>query len=420
MPPRGVVRHDGDDSYLVVAADKGTATFSDIANGVAKDYGFWLGDAFASGGSVGYDHKAMGITARGAWVSVQRHFRERGIDCQTEDFTAVGIGDMSGDVFGNGMLCSEHTRLVAAFDHRDIFLDPDPDAATSYAERQRLFDLPRSSWQDYDTRLISEGGGVFPRSLKSIPLNAAGPHGARHRRRRRGDDAGRADEGDPPGAGRPALERRHRHLRQGRRARPTPTPATRPTTRSAIDGRELRARCVGEGGNLGLTQLGRIEYARRCGGGRRINTDFIDNSAGVDTSDHEVNIKILLDRVVARRRPHREAAQHAARRDDRRGRRAGAARQLRAEPRARQRRRQRAVAAARARGLDAHARAATACSTASSRGCRPPRQVRRRLERGEGLTVARAVGAAGLDQDRAGRGAARLRPARRPLPATST
>ena len=138
----GVVRHDGDDSYLVVAADKGTATFSDIANGVAKDYGFWLGDAFASGGSVGYDHKAMGITARGAWVSVQRHFRERGIDCQTEDFTAVGIGDMSGDVFGNGLLCSEHTRLVAAFDHRDIFLDPTPDAATSYAERQRLFDLP--------------------------------------------------------------------------------------------------------------------------------------------------------------------------------------------------------------------------------------------------------------------------------------
>ena len=169
VPPRGVVRHDGDDSYLVVAADKGTATFSDIANGVAKDYGFWLGDAFASGGSVGYDHKAMGITARGAWVSVQRHFRERGIDCQTEDFTAVGIGDMSGDVFGNGMLCSEHTRLVAAFDHRDIFLDPDPDAATSYAERQRLFDLPRSCWQDYDTRLISEGGGVFPRSAEVDP-----------------------------------------------------------------------------------------------------------------------------------------------------------------------------------------------------------------------------------------------------------
>ncbi len=165
-----MVRHDGDDAYLVVAADKGTASFSDIANGVANDYGFWLGDAFASGGSVGYDHKGMGITARGAWVSVQRHFREMGVDCQNEDFTAVGIGDMSGDVFGNGMLCSEHTRLVAAFDHRDIFLDPTPDSAASYAERRRLFDLPRSSWQDYDTSLISEGGGVFRRSLKSVPL----------------------------------------------------------------------------------------------------------------------------------------------------------------------------------------------------------------------------------------------------------
>ena len=170
VPPRNVVRHDGDDPYLVVAADKGTATFSDIANGISQDYGFWLGDAFASGGSVGYDHKAMGITARGAWVSVRRHFREMGVDCQNEDFTCVGIGDMSGDVFGNGMLCSEHIRLVAAFDHRDIFVDPDPDAATSYAERKRLFDLPRSSWQDYDTSLISEGGGVCPRSAKSIPI----------------------------------------------------------------------------------------------------------------------------------------------------------------------------------------------------------------------------------------------------------
>jgi glutamate dehydrogenase len=170
VPPPDVVRHDGDDSYLVVAADKGTATFSDIANGVAKRYGFWLGDAFASGGSVGYDHKAMGITARGAWVSVQPPFRERGIDCQAEDFTCVGVGDMSGDVFGNGMLCSEHIRLVAAFDHRDIFLDPSPDAAKSFAERKRMFDLPRSSWQDYDASLISEGGGVFSRTLKSIPL----------------------------------------------------------------------------------------------------------------------------------------------------------------------------------------------------------------------------------------------------------
>ena len=170
VPPRNVVRHDGDDPYLVVAADKGTATFSDIANQVSKDYDFWLGDAFASGGSVGYDHKAMGITARGAWVSVRRHFREMGVDCQNEDFTCVGVGDMSGDVFGNGMLCSEHTRLVAAFDHRHIFVDPDPDAATSYAERKRLFDLPRSSWEDYDTSLISEGGGIWPRSAKSIPI----------------------------------------------------------------------------------------------------------------------------------------------------------------------------------------------------------------------------------------------------------
>ena len=157
--------------YLVVAADKGTATFSDIANGIAIDYGFWLGDAFASGGSVGYDHKAMGITARGAWESVKYHFRELGIDTQTQDFTVVGIGDMSGDVFGNGMLLSEHIRLVAAFDHRHIFLDPDPDAAPSFAERRRLFDLPRSSWADYDTSLISAGGGVYPRTLKSIPIS---------------------------------------------------------------------------------------------------------------------------------------------------------------------------------------------------------------------------------------------------------
>ena len=299
VPPQDVVRHDGDDSYLVVAADKGTATFSDIANGVAEDYGFWLGDAFASGGSVGYDHKAMGITARGAWVSVQRHFRERGIDCQAEDFTAIGIGDMSGDVFGNGMLCSEHTRLVAAFDHRDIFLDPSPDAASSYAERRRLFDLPRSSWQDYDTSLISDGGGVYSRSLKSIPLN----------------DAVRMalgiEEQVPAmtpaelmktilqapvdllwngGIGTYVKAVEESHADAGDKA----NDAIR------VDGRDLRAQCVGEGGNLGLTQLGRIEYAEiGCEGqGGRINTDFIDNSAGVDTSDHEVNLKILLDKVV--------------------------------------------------------------------------------------------------------------------------
>jgi glutamate dehydrogenase len=295
VPPRDVVRLDGDDSYLVVAADKGTATFSDIANGVAKDYGFWLGDAFASGGSVGYDHKAMGITARGAWVSVQRHFRERGIDCQAEDFTAVGIGDMSGDVFGNGMLCSEHTRLVAAFDHRDIFVDPTPDAASSYAERKRLFDLPRSSWQDYDRSLISEGGGVFPRSMKSIPINAA-------IREALGLD-GSVTKMAPAELMKAILQAPVDLLWNGgigtyvKAADETHADAgDKANDAIRVNGRDLRAKCVGEGGNLGCTQLGRIEYAARGG---RINTDFIDNSAGVDTSDHEVNIKILLDRVVA-------------------------------------------------------------------------------------------------------------------------
>ena len=241
VPPRDVVRHDGDDSYLVVAADKGTATFSDIANGVSKDYGFWLGDAFASGGSVGYDHKAMGITARGAWVSVQRHFRERGIDCQEEDFTAVGIGDMSGDVFGNGMLCSEHIRLVAAFDHRDIFLDPDPVASTSYAERKRLFELPRSSWQDYDTRPDLEGRRGLPAIGEVDPAQPGGPRGPRHQRRRRGDDAGRADEGDPAGARSTCSGTAASAPTSRRRWRPTRTPATRPTTRSASTARTCAA-----------------------------------------------------------------------------------------------------------------------------------------------------------------------------------
>ena len=211
-----MVRRDGDDAYLVVAADKGTATFSDIANDVAKSYGFWLGDAFASGGSVGYDHKAMGITAKGAWEAVKRHFREMGVDTQTEDFTVVGVGDMSGDVFGNGMLLSKHIRLLAAFDHRHIFLDPDPDAARSWQERQRMFDLPRSSWDDYDTSLISEGGGVYSREHKSIPISDAGSRRAGHRRRRHRDDAAQPGAGDPAGAGRPVVQRRHRHLHQGR------------------------------------------------------------------------------------------------------------------------------------------------------------------------------------------------------------
>ncbi len=295
VPPERVVRHDSDDSYLVVAADKGTASFSDLANEIAGDYGFWLGDAFASGGSAGYDHKAMGITARGAWVSVQRHFREMGVDCQTEDFTAVGIGDMSGDVFGNGMLLSKHTRLVAAFDHRHIFLDPDPDADASYAERKRLFELPRSSWEDYDKSLISEGGGVYARSLKSIKVSP-------QVRRALGLDD-KVTSTTPAELMRAILLADVDLLWNGGIG--TYVKSSGETNADAgdkandpirVDGADLRCRCVGEGGNLGFTQAGRVEYARAGG---RINSDFIDNSAGVDTSDHEVNIKILLDRVVA-------------------------------------------------------------------------------------------------------------------------
>ena len=215
IPPERVVRRDDDDSYLVVAADKGTATFSDIANGVAHDYGFWLDDAFASGGSVGYDHKAMGITARGAWESVKHHFRELGVDTQTQDFTCVGVGDMSGDVFGNGMLLSQHIELVAAFDHRHVFVDPTPDIGESFVERLRLFELPRSSWADYDTDLISQGGGVFPRTAKSVAITPQMRAGARPGRGCRDADADRTDPGDPAGAGGPAVERRHRHLHQG-------------------------------------------------------------------------------------------------------------------------------------------------------------------------------------------------------------
>jgi glutamate dehydrogenase len=294
VPPPRVVRHDGDDSYLVVAADKGTASFSDIANDVAHEYGFWLGDAFASGGSVGYDHKAMGITARGAWESVRRHFRERGIDTQSEDFTCVGIGDMSGDVFGNGMLRSEHLRLVAAFDHRDIFVDPDPDAKASFVERQRLFDRPRSSWADYDPDLISTGGGVFSRSLKSIPVSA-------EMREVLGLDAGTTAL-SPAELMRAILLAPVDLLWNGgigtyvkSSAESNVDVGDRANDAIRVDGANLRCKAVGEGGNLGCTQRGRIEYALAGG---RICTDFIDNSAGVDTSDHEVNIKILLDRVV--------------------------------------------------------------------------------------------------------------------------
>ncbi|MFL6139235.1 MAG: NAD-glutamate dehydrogenase [Frankiaceae bacterium] len=296
VPPPQVVRHDGDDPYLVVAADKGTASFSDIANELSKDYGFWLGDAFASGGSAGYDHKRMGITAKGAWESVRRHFRELGLDTQSEELTVVGIGDMSGDVFGNGMLLSRHIRLVAAFDHRHVFLDPDPDPAASYAERARLFELPRSSWADYDPALISEGGGVHPRTAKSIPVSpqvrlALGmpddaPAALSPAELMRAILRAPVDLLWNGGIGTYVKASTERDAEVGDRA----NDAIR------VDAAELRCRVIGEGGNLGCTQRGRIEYARAGG---RVNTDAIDNSAGVDTSDHEVNIKVLLDAAVA-------------------------------------------------------------------------------------------------------------------------
>ncbi|GII82792.1 NAD-glutamate dehydrogenase [Sphaerisporangium siamense] len=294
VPPQDVVRHDGDDTYLVVAADKGTATFSDIANSVAKDYGFWLGDAFASGGSVGYDHKAMGITARGAWESVAYHFRSMGVDVQSTDFTVVGVGDMSGDVFGNGMLLSRHIRLVAAFDHRHVFVDPSPDAARGFEERARLFALPRSSWADYNPELISSGGGVWPRAAKSVPVSpqmraALGiPDGVSALTP---NDLISAILKAPVdllwngGIGTYVKASSESHADVGDKANDS----------LRVNAGELRCKVVGEGGNLGLTQLARIEFALNGG---YVNTDFIDNSAGVDTSDHEVNIKILLDRVV--------------------------------------------------------------------------------------------------------------------------
>ncbi|MEM5340727.1 NAD-glutamate dehydrogenase [Paraburkholderia azotifigens] len=293
VPPPDVVRHDPDDPYLVVAADKGTATFSDYANAISQEYGFWLDDAFASGGSVGYDHKKMGITARGAWESVKRHFREMGVDTQTMDFTVVGVGDMSGDVFGNGMLLSQHIRLIAAFDHRHVFLDPTPDPATSFAERQRLFNLDRSSWADYDPALISAGGGVFARTAKTIPLsqavqsmlgiNAAALPPAELVRAILQAPVDLLYNG---GIGTYVKASHETHAQVGDK--------TNDAVR--VNGRDLRCKVVAEGGNLGFTQHGRIEFAQHGG---RMNTDAIDNSAGVDCSDHEVNIKILLGLVVA-------------------------------------------------------------------------------------------------------------------------
>jgi glutamate dehydrogenase len=294
VTPANVVRRDGEDAYLVVAADKGTATFSDIANAVAQSYGFWLGDAFASGGSVGYDHKAMGITAKGAWESVKRHFREIGVDTQSQDFTVVGIGDMSGDVFGNGMLLSQHIRLLAAFDHRHVFIDPDPDPAASWNERQRVFDLPRSSWEDYDAALISEGGGVYSRGQKSIPISpqARAALGI-------ADDV---EEMTPPALIRSILMAPADLLFNGgigtyvkAETESDADVGDRANDPVRVNGNQVRAKVIGEGGNLGVTPRGRIEFDLAGG---RINTDALDNSAGVDCSDHEVNIKILIDSLV--------------------------------------------------------------------------------------------------------------------------
>lgn len=289
VPPRNVVRHDQDDPYLVVAADKGTATFSDIANGVAAEYGFWLGDAFASGGSVGYDHKKMGITARGGWESVKRHFREMGVDTQSTNFSVVGIGDMAGDVFGNGMLLSRHIKLKAAFNHMHIFIDPFPDPEVSFKERERLFNLPRSAWSDYNAELISKGGGVYPRSAKSIKLSVEAREalGIEHATL------------TPAELMKAILKAPVDLLWNGgigtyvkARGETSSEVGDRANDAVRINGEDLRCRVVGEGGNLGLTQLGRIEFALKGG---RVNTDFVDNSGGVDCSDHEVNIKILLN-----------------------------------------------------------------------------------------------------------------------------
>ena len=290
--PLNVVRLDEDDPYLVVAADKGTATFSDIANDISEEYNFWMGDAFASGGSVGYDHKGMGITAKGAWESVKRHFREMDIDCQITDFTVIGVGDMAGDVFGNGMLLSKHIRLQAAFNHMHIFIDPNPDSATSYKERDRLFNLPGCSWEDYNSSLISSGGGLFSRFAKSIKLSSEIKKMlGTHKQSMSPNDLIRAilkmkvDLLWNGGIGTYVKSSKENHLEVGDRANDS----------LRINGEELQAKIVGEGGNLGFTQLGRIEYAANGG---RMNTDAIDNAGGVDCSDNEVNIKILLNGLV--------------------------------------------------------------------------------------------------------------------------
>jgi glutamate dehydrogenase len=293
VPPKQLIRQDGDDPYLVVAADKGTATFSDIANGVSEEYGFWLGDAFASGGSVGYDHKKMAITARGGWVSVTRHFQEMGVDIAKQDFTCVGIGDMSGDVFGNGMLLSDRIKLLAAFNHLHIFIDPNPDTKVSFKERKRLFNLSRSTWKDYDDKLISKGGGIFDRSAKSIEISKEAQTAlGLSKMKYAPDDLIRALVLAPAdllwngGIGTYVKAEDETHDQVGDRT----------NNAVRVNGKDLRCKVVGEGGNLGFTQKGRIEYARAGG---RINTDAIDNSAGVDCSDHEVNIKIAFAPLLA-------------------------------------------------------------------------------------------------------------------------
>lgn len=292
VKPKDVVCHDEDDYYLVVAADKGTATFSDIANEISLEKGHWLGDAFASGGSQGYDHKGMGITAKGAWVSVQRHFREMGLNTQTTPFTAIGIGDMAGDVFGNGMLLSEHTKLVAAFNHMHIFFDPDPDPVVSFKERKRLFEMQGSTWEDYKSDLISKGGGIFSRSSKSIELTPELQRfiGSKEVKLAPNDLINLILQAQVDllwfgGIGTYIMSSNETHADVGDKANDT----------LRITGKQLKARVVGEGGNLGMTQLSRIEYAQHGG---RLNTDFIDNAAGVDCSDHEVNIKILLNDIL--------------------------------------------------------------------------------------------------------------------------
>ncbi|CAM2873545.1 NAD-glutamate dehydrogenase [Legionella worsleiensis] len=293
VKPENVVFYDEDDPYLVVAADKGTATFSDIANSISLEYGFWLGDAFASGGSIGYDHKKMGITARGAWESVKRHFYELDIDIFNNDFTVVGIGDMAGDVFGNGMLLSEHIKLVGAFNHLHIFIDPNPDAATSYQERKRLFNLPRSNWTDYDKKLISKGGGVFNRSAKSIPVSPE---------MQQVFDI-KQTEIEPNELIKAILKAKVDLLWSGgigtyvkSSLESNASVGDRANDSTRVNAKSLRCKVVGEGGNLGLTQLARVEYALKGG---MVYTDFIDNSGGVNCSDKEVNIKILLNTIVA-------------------------------------------------------------------------------------------------------------------------